>query len=164
MHAALTERILLVFSFWIAFFIQSFGTIRPDLAALVLAFWVLFFPQHYGVRLAFVIGMLQDLFSDTCMGAHAVMAIVLVYVLSLVRHRFKQWSVIQQMGVLVAVLFPMESFIFFTRHWAIQDIVWWQLGEMMLVTVLCWPIVLKLLYSTVRSIWRAEQSALKRLV
>ncbi|MEF8793634.1 rod shape-determining protein MreD [Thiohalorhabdus sp.] len=53
----------------------------PDWVLLTLAYWSLAAPQRYGVGVAFLTGILQDVAIGTLLGLHALIYVLIVYVL-----------------------------------------------------------------------------------
>jgi len=78
---------------------------RPDWIAMVLIYWCIATPQRVGIASAWVIGIFEDVLSDTLLGQHALSLCIVAY-LSAKLHRqirlFPQWQ--QSIGVLVLVL------------------------------------------------------------
>ena len=89
----------------------------PDWVSLVLIYWALALPTRMGVSLAWLAGLVVDLFTLGIPGAHALSKAVLVYVVKILALRVRAYPLWQQ-SVMVMLLLGLEVLVL-----AIVDIV-----------------------------------------
>ena len=79
----------------------------PDWVSLVLIYWALALPTRMGVSLAWLTGLVVDLFTLGIPGAHALSKAVLVYVVKILALRVRAYPLWQQ-SVMITLLLGLE--------------------------------------------------------
>lgn len=69
---------------------------RPDWVAMVLIYWCIAIPERVGVTSGWIVGVLQDVLSDTLLGQHALSLCILAYVSVKLHHQFRLFPWWQQ--------------------------------------------------------------------
>jgi len=112
--------------------------LRPQWVFMTLIFWAMYFPYRVGLGSAFAVGLVMDLATGTLLGQHALVYVLLLYLL----HKFHSQPEIfpfwQQMLIVFALLagnlsmqYGIFSLLDMTPHYAF----WWSL----LTSTLLWP-------------------------
>ena len=79
----------------------------PDWVSLVLIYWALALPTRMGVSLAWLTGLVVDLFTLGIPGAHALSKAVLVYLVKMLALRVRTYPLWQQ-SVMITLLLGLE--------------------------------------------------------
>ena len=79
----------------------------PDWVSLVLIYWALALPTRMGVSLAWIAGLVVDLFTLGIPGAHALSKAVLVYLVKMLALRVRTYPLWQQ-SVMIMLLLGLE--------------------------------------------------------
>ena len=79
----------------------------PDWVSLVLIYWALALPTRMGVSLAWLAGLVVDLFTLGIPGAHALSKAVLVYLVKMLALRVRTYPLWQQ-SVMITLLLVLE--------------------------------------------------------
>ena len=79
----------------------------PDWVSLVLIYWALALPTRMGVSLAWLAGLVVDLFTLGIPGAHALSKAVLVYLVKMLALRVRTYPLWQQ-SVMIMLLLGLE--------------------------------------------------------
>ena len=79
----------------------------PDWVSLVLIYWALALPTRMGVSLAWLAGLVVDLFTLGIPGAHALSKAVLVYLVKMLALRMRTYPLWQQ-SVMITLLLGLE--------------------------------------------------------
>ena len=79
----------------------------PDWVSLVLIYWALALPTRMGVSLAWLAGLVVDLFTLGIPGAHALSKAVLVYLVKMLALRVRTYPLWQQ-SVMITLLLGLE--------------------------------------------------------
>jgi len=114
---------------------------RPSFTLLVLFYWVLNVPQRVNVGVAFTIGILFDLLSGTLLGEHALVFVLLTYLLVRLQHRFHIDTLLQQSILIALLLLGNKAMIFIIQlilgQWLNSGWYWLSL----LTSLLIWPLL-----------------------
>lgn len=121
-HRSAKVRWLFVFSLLIALVLDSFiltlptSAIFPSFSLLVMFYWAGHFLDRSYIATAFIMGLLNDTLFQTPLGAHALIFVSLVYLLSRHRLHFRSFSYLQQALFICGyfLLFQLASWFFFT--------------------------------------------------
>jgi rod shape-determining protein MreD len=93
---------LIIITLLAAFLLESFylpadfAPYRPQWVLLVLCYWVLTYPFRINVGLAWLTGILMDIFTGTLMGSHALAFTLVTYILLKLQHHLRFFTLWQQ--------------------------------------------------------------------
>jgi rod shape-determining protein MreD len=78
---------------------------RPDWVALILLYWCIALPQRVGITSAWVVGIFEDILTDTLLGQHSLSLICLSYISVKLHRRIRAFPIWQQaVGVFALML------------------------------------------------------------
>jgi len=120
---------------------QQGSLLAPPFSILLLMYWTAQFVKQTHFVAAFVLGLLMDAMLQTTLGAHAMIFIVLTFVMLRYRLLFRSHSVIQQAFVIAfyLLIYQMLSLVIFAP--TLQEGQYFQFWSMPLVGLLAWPII-----------------------
>jgi|GEM_PF-4866799 len=113
----------------------------PDWPLIFALFFAVSPVFRFGLTGAFIVGLLKDVFLDTPMGLHAVIYVLLVFVMMSLRPRFKYMDIVNQsliigclvfIKVLTMVVYEGILYTFPRHYWALLSV---------LLSMLFWPLV-----------------------
>lgn len=120
---------------------QYLSTLRPMFMIMVLVFWLLFQPRYVGVFIAFAVGLIADLLTDSRLGQQAFAAVIMAFAIRLTSFYLKQLNTIS--AWLVAAL---SLFVFQLTLWILQIITQStfvaQSAFSLVLSIVSWPLVL----------------------
>lgn len=112
---------------------------RPEWCGLVLVYWCVALPERVGITTGWVVGLLQDVLSDTLLGRHA-LALCLIAYLSVKFHRqirvFTLWQQAMSVGGVIAIGKFLEVW---SQSLVSYPHVQWDFIYPALTSVLLWP-------------------------
>lgn len=123
---------------------QYLATLRPLFMVMVLIFWLLFQPRYAGVFLAFTIGLIADLLSDSLLGQQAFAAVVVAFTIKLISIYLKQLNTLSAW-----MIAGLSLFVFQLTLWLLQiltqSIFVAQSAFSLILSIISWPLVLLVL-------------------
>lgn len=123
---------------------QYLSTLRPMFMIMVLIFWLLFQPRYVGVFIAFAVGLIADLLTDSRLGQQAFAAVVVAFTVRFTSIYIKQLNTLSAWTVAALSLF-----VFQLTLWLLQIITQStfvaQSAFSLILSILSWPLVLLLL-------------------
>lgn len=119
------------------------ATFRPMLLVMTLIFWLLFTPRYIGVLVAFLVGLAADLLLDTRLGQQASAAVLAALMINVSRLYIKQWTWLTAWIAAALGLIAFQLSLWLLQY-ITQDILLWQSGQPLWISVLCWPLLLPL--------------------
>jgi rod shape-determining protein MreD len=123
---------------------QWLGWLRPNWLILVVFFWVIELPHRLGLIAAWIIGLLADALFAMPLGFNAFVLAGVTYIAWRFFERLRMYSVIQQCGVIFALVFTAEVLAVFAQYASANE--WsWQLIFVPVVSTVVWPFVYLLL-------------------
>ncbi|ELA08978.1 rod shape-determining protein MreD [Moraxella macacae 0408225] len=122
----------------------SIAVFRPMWLVMVLIFWLVFQPTLIGVGLAFFVGLLADLLTDSRLGQQALCAVLVAFFVKFISGYLKQLSSGLVWLLAVACLLLYQSALIFL-HFFTQGIFAPQLLFAMLLSVMLWPVLVAVL-------------------
>ena len=139
-------RVLLIFSFVLAFFLSAiplFETLsfyRPEWVVVLMIYWSVYYPQHIGLFAAWLIGLMLDLVLMVPLGYHALGMVLITYIVHMVYRRFRHYVLWHQslwVFVLVGVFGLFENWL--GSFWGRQEDGYYLVRAG--ITALLWPIL-----------------------
>lgn len=120
---------------------QYLATLRPLFMVMVLIFWLLFQPRYAGVFLAFAIGLIADLLTDSLLGQQAFAAVVVAFTIKLSSIYLKQLNTLSAW-----IIAGLSLFVFQLTLWLLQIITQStfvaQSAFSLVLSIISWPLVL----------------------
>ncbi|MGM8885221.1 rod shape-determining protein MreD [Psychrobacter sp. 1U2] len=120
---------------------QYLATLRPLFMVMVLIFWLLFQPRYAGVFLAFAVGLIADLLTDSLLGQQAFAAVVVAFTIKLISIYLKQLNTLSAW-----MIAGLSLFIFQLTLWLLQIITQStfvaQSAFSLVLSIISWPLVL----------------------
>lgn len=117
------------------------STLFPAFSLLIIFYWAGHFLDRSYIATAFVMGLLVDTLYQTSLGAHAMIFVTLVFILSRHRLHFKSFTYWQQ-AIFVSgyfVLYQMAVWLFFSP--ALDDTQIWYFWLMPISSALSWLLI-----------------------
>lgn len=87
--------------------------LRPKWVLMIVFFWVIHSQGRVGIFTAWVAGILLDLLTGTLLGQHALVMIILTYILLKIYPRFQHFALLQQTAIILSLVF----FDLVLNHW-----------------------------------------------
>lgn len=122
----------------------SIAVFRPMWLIMVLTFWLIFQPSLVGVTLAFFIGLMADLLTDSRLGQQALCAVLVAFFVKFISGYLKHLSSGLVWLLAGACLLLYQSALIFL-HLFTQGIFAPQLLFAMLLSVVLWPLLVAVL-------------------
>lgn len=124
---------------------QWLGWLRPAWVIMVVFFWVMELPHRVGLVSAWLVGLLLDVLYADPLGLNGVVLASVTYLGWRFYERFRMYSIVQQGGVIFAVVLLGEVF-----RLLIQDLVFdrgWSWGVLLpaIASFMVWPFLYLLL-------------------
>ncbi|MGM8872131.1 rod shape-determining protein MreD [Psychrobacter sp. 2Y5] len=120
---------------------QYLATLRPLFMVMVLIFWLLFQPRYAGVFLAFAVGLIADLLTDSLLGQQAFAAVVVAFTIKISSIYLKQLNTLSAW-----IIAGLSLFIFQLTLWLLQIITQStfvaQSAFSLVLSIISWPLVL----------------------
>ncbi len=120
---------------------QYLSTLRPMFMIMVLVFWLLFQPRYVGVFIAFAVGLIADLLTDSRLGQQAFAAVVMAFTIKLTSFYLKQLNTLSAWMVAALSLLVFQSTL-----WMLQIITQStfvaQSAFSLVLSIVSWPLVL----------------------
>lgn len=120
---------------------QYLATLRPLFMIMVLIFWLLFQPRYAGVFMAFTVGLIADLLTDSLLGQQAFAAVVMAFIIRLTSFYLKQLNTLSAWMVATLSLLVFQSTL-----WLLQVITQStfvaQSAFSLVLSIISWPLVL----------------------
>lgn len=127
---------------------------RPECVTLVLIFWVFALPQSVGVITAWCVGLIMDMLGGVLLGQHALALSIVAYFAYVLRNRLRIFPFWQQI-IMVFGLVGLGELILLAVQWLIgqppSTPLYW---ASTVSSVLCWPLIYRLLRTYERRIIR----------
>lgn len=120
---------------------QWLSWLRPAWVALVIFYWVMELPHRLGLVAAWVVGLLVDALYADPLGLNGALLAGITYVAWRFYERLQMYAVVQQAGVVFALILVNEGV-----RMTVQNIAWdrgwsWQFVLPALTSALLWPFV-----------------------
>lgn len=143
-HRSAKVRWLFLFSLLLALVLDSLiitlpsSAIFPSFSLLIVFYWAGHFLDRSYIATAFIMGLLNDTLFQTPLGAHALIFISLVYLLSRHRLHFRSFSYLQQALFVTGyfVIFQIASWFFFNPVLPNEQSLYYWL--MPIIAGICW--------------------------
>lgn len=120
---------------------QYLSILRPMFMIMVLIFWLLFQPRYVGVFIAFAVGLIADLLTDSRLGQQAFAAVVMAFTIKLTSFYLKQLNTLSAWMVAALSLLVFQSTL-----WMLQIITQStfvaQSAFSLVLSIVSWPLVL----------------------
>lgn len=127
---------------------------RPEFVTLVLIFWVFVLPQSVGVITGWCLGLIMDMLGGVLLGQHALALSIVAYFAYVLRNRLRIFPFWQQL-IMVFGLVGLGELILLAVQWLIGQPPSTPLYWVSTVSsVLCWPLIYRLLRTYERRIIR----------
>ncbi len=81
----------------------EYNMFKPHLLVLILAYWLIALPHRVGMSVAFLLGIVLDLFSGTLLGIHAIIFCCVAYLLMFKFQLIRNLALWQQSIIIFAV-------------------------------------------------------------
>lgn len=119
--------------------------LRPNWLLLVIFFWVIELPHRVGLIAAWCLGLLLDALVNDPLGVNGLILASVTYVAWRFFERLRMYSVLQQAGLIFALVLAAELFRLSAQSWG-QELHWrWLVLMVPTVSALLWPFVYLLL-------------------
>lgn len=144
-------RWLIILSFVLALILDSINIIGqsyqflPPFTLLVLLYWAGHFLDYTYISTAFIIGLLADTLYQTTLGLHALIYVVLTFMMLRHRLHFRGYSLIQQALNIIVFMFIFQVLHLLILSPKLDDQEQIQFWLMPLVSAFLWVIFAKLL-------------------
>jgi len=113
--------------------------VRPEWTILVLIYWCMALPQRVGVGVAWFVGILVDVLTDTLLGEHALAFSVVAYITLKLHKRTRLAPVWQQALTVLALLLIQQLLSFWVRGMTGHTPRGWVYWTPALVGMTAWP-------------------------
>ena len=123
---------------------QYLAALRPLFMVMVLIFWLLFQPRYAGVFLAFTIGLIADLLTDSLLGQQAFAAVVAAFTIRLSSIYLKQLNTLSAWIVATISLLVFQSTLWLLQL-ITQSTFIAQSAFALALSIISWPLVLLVL-------------------
>ena len=120
---------------------QQSSLLAPPFSLMLLMYWTAQFIKNTHFISAFILGLLMDAMLQTTLGAHAMIFIVLTFIMLRYRLLFRSHSVIQQAFVIGSylLLYQILTFVLFSPTLQTgQHTLFWSMPA---IGMLAWPII-----------------------
>lgn len=119
--------------------------ILPPLALMLVLFWSIQLLRNSHLITAFTLGLLYDALYQTLLGSHALLFVLITFIMLRIRLRFRSYRVWQQSIVIgfYLLLYQFLHSLFFAP--TLHEQVFWVYWLMPLVGVAIWPLLVMLL-------------------
>jgi len=142
---------LLIISYLIAFLLDNSLSIGisnifiPSITILILIFWITNLQSETHFFTATILGILTDVTMNTLLGSHALILVILTFLILRVRQSFKNYPTWQQTFLVVFYLYIIQILSFFTLQPNLSEpqILYYWLSP--LSTIFIWPITYKIM-------------------
>lgn len=137
----------IIFSLIVAFIItilplpSDFAALRPEFTLLVLCYWSLYTPEQLGVNIAFAVGLYMDILTGTLLGQHALIYVVIVYLIQKFSAQFRLFPVWQQVIMIYILTLFAQIFNFWLQGLQGHFPGTWLYWLSPVITALLWPII-----------------------
>lgn len=124
----------------------------PDWLIICIVFWNIHQHRHVSVILAFVLGLMMDVYSSDLLGLHAFSYSLVAYLAISWHRRIAPLGVLTQ-ALHLLPLFLLVSLFPVLAHWLLSgELYWWALtgGIQALIDALLWPIATRILLAPQR--------------
>ncbi len=119
--------------------------ILPPLALILVLFWSVQLLRNSHLITAFILGLLYDALYQTLLGSHALLFVLLTFLMLRIRLRFRSYRVWQQSLIIgfYLLLYQFLFSLFFAP--SLHEEMFWIYWLMPFVAALLWPLVVSLL-------------------
>ena len=111
----------------------------PNLVLLVIVYWALYRPESIGMGWAWLIGLLQDLMMANLIGHHAMVYVIVVFLIRYALIKKKNYAFFEYMSWLIAIVI-FDVIFAMALNWSVQQIpANWSVMYTVLGSILIWP-------------------------
>lgn len=117
------------------------GALRPDWLLLILFFWVIELPHRIGLIAVWLLGFAVDALQATALGTHGLILASVTYIAWRFFERLRMYSVLQQCGVVLLLVFASEVMQIFITSIGSQRAWGWEVLLVPMMSMITWPFV-----------------------
>ena len=118
---------------------ESVTEFMPNLVLLVIVYWALYRPESIGMGWAWLIGLIQDLVMANLIGHHAMVYVIVVFLIKNALIKNRNYAFFDYMSWLIAFV-VLDVILAMTLNWSVQQILpQWSAIYIVLGSILVWP-------------------------
>jgi rod shape-determining protein MreD len=117
--------------------------IRPAWVTLTVIYWALEVPDFFSLGKAWLVGLVYDLLQGTLLGEHALVLLLISYIVIKFRSRIQLFSSLPRIMFIFVLVLAQQTLLSLLQKYVLQQqIIWtWQLWLPAVSSAILWPLV-----------------------